>query len=125
MANQHRRKNPMSNLRANNAIYTEEIRDTDPHKIPPVGEVMDTRNAKVVLVKVINGLDAGGVVELRGSTFDDMQNVEDVLDVSVNVAAGETHAIVTDVNWATVVIVFTADTPPTTGELKVVFQTGA
>ena len=115
----------MSNLRANNAIYTEEIRDTVPHKIPPVGEVMDTRNAKVVLVKVINGLDAGGVVELRGSTFDDMQNVEDVLDVSVNVAAGETHAIVTDVNWATVVIVFTADTPPTTGELKVVFQTGA
>lgn len=113
-----------------------EIRDTDVHDLPDLDgddfgdaqDPVDMTNERKVTAKLVSTLDAAGTFNLEGTTQDDEDMDEAATDTSTPIQAGdgttEVEAIFSDVNWSFVKSKIQMDSAPTTGQVKVVIQTG-
>ena len=113
---------------ANSIFGPEPITDTNEHTFPPADEDPIEDKGPKTTVKIVSTLDASGTVKLIGATFDDESMDEPILDTKVGIDAGNNEtvlkAIHSTINWSFVRVKFIADSAPTTGTLKIVFQGG-
>lgn len=108
------------------SIFTAAITDTATHYLPDTGAgeaPYDVRGQERAIAKVVNDLDQSVTVELEGTTFDDDGFAEGDVDVaSVTVAAGAVETLETSTPWAYLRVSAAAGTAPSSGQLKVVFE---